>query len=78
VGKKYIKIVYDPVNDWYFSRKYKNNDILLKNIGGTSVSFDTSIDISNKWFYPRYEGEKVHEPVVTNYLIDRSCGVDCW
>lgn len=69
-AKKYIKVVYDPAYNWYFHQKYNNKDHLLKNIGELEVEFDTSGEISKEWFYPRYEDDQIHEPVVSRYLVD--------
>jgi FkbM family methyltransferase len=68
--KKQIKVVYDPVQNWYFNQKYKKENSLSKSMGDTEFQFDTSDTISKEWFYPRYKGEEVHEPAVTRYLVD--------
>jgi len=69
-AKKYIKVVYDPVYNMYFNQKYNNKNHLVKNIGPLEVEFDTSSNISKEWFYPRYKGDQIHEPVVSKYLAD--------
>lgn len=68
--KKYIKIFYDPVQQWLFHRRYDREDTLLMSVGDVDISFDTSHRLSKDWFYPRYEGDQIHEPAATEYLTD--------
>lgn len=61
-------------------RKYRKIERFNVNIGDVSVAFSTEDDLSKLWFFPRYEGGKLHEEPVTlllyDILKDKQCFVD--
>lgn len=42
---------------------------LVLECDGTSVCFDVSNSVSERWFYPRYLGGELHEPAFTRRLL---------
>jgi FkbM family methyltransferase len=51
-----------------FYTKYKGT--LNVKVGGLSVCFETIDPISKAWFYPRYMFGRLHEPAITNLILD--------
>lgn len=43
---------------------------MTKTLGNATVEFDTASRISKNWFFPRYAGDRLHEPAVTGRLCD--------
>lgn len=46
------------------------DDTLVINTPEGSIEFDTSSMTAKRWFYPRYRDGSMHEPVVSQALID--------
>ena len=70
VVKRIYHGIYDGIHssDRIFDLLY--GDTLTINTGGECLEFNTSSMIAKRWFYPRYQDGSVHEPVVSQALID--------
>lgn len=53
------------------SEVYKNRNQWSLQHQGVEVHFDITDSYSKKWFLPRYDHGKIHEPVATDIFIDR-------
>lgn len=51
---------------WKASRK----DTLTVSCDDITVTFDTRSDVAKEWFYPRYLDGSLHEPAMTQELLD--------
>lgn len=61
IYKLYSKLIFIP---------YKNRKTWELNFSGTNLIFDTSDSYSRSWFYPRYRGNNIHEPITTKIFVD--------
>jgi FkbM family methyltransferase len=52
-------------------RKYKNINKWYLKYRGLSLVYDTSDWYSTKWFFPRYDEGRIHEPIATDIFIDQ-------
>ncbi len=52
------------------NNKYKNVNLWQRHIGKIDITFDTSDPYSKIWFYPRYDKDRIHEPVATKLFSD--------
>ena len=50
--------------------KYKNIDEWSLKYRGLNLRYDTSDSYSKKWFFPRYDNNRVHEPLATDIFLD--------
>lgn len=50
---------YKNINNWYLQHRELN------------LVYDTSDRYSKKWFFPRYDEGRIHEPTATNIFIDQ-------
>ncbi len=59
---------------------FENREHYVLTLGDKQVRFSTKDEVANKWFYPRYSGNRLHEPSVTLRLVedirDAHCFVD--
>ncbi|MCX7549365.1 FkbM family methyltransferase [Xanthomarina sp. F2636L] len=65
--------VWDPVQKWYSKGlflPYAKRQTWALHISGTHVVYDTSDAYSRHWFYPRYGGKRLHEPIATKIFTD--------
>jgi FkbM family methyltransferase len=74
--KKYPK----RLTDWLHRRKFSSIRIFEASIGGLNVQFCIEDAYSSSWFFPRYEGGKIHERQVTEMILsslkEDGCFVD--
>lgn len=57
---------------WYYKfleAVYSRKSSLVIEYQDTDFKFDTSTRQSNSWFLPRYRGGKLHEPEISEFLI---------
>lgn len=68
------------VRNRQFMRRYEGKDQHTVSHRGLEVHFATRDLYTKRWFYPRYEGDRVHEPKVTDAILQSlnhdSCFVD--
>lgn len=50
-------------------RKYSSVDQWILERSGLRIRYSTRDWYSKSWFFPRYDGEKIHEPVATDVFI---------
>jgi FkbM family methyltransferase len=69
------------LKQWYFLAKYRSVDCFEVAIDGIKLRFSTEDSYSKLWFFPRYDGGKLHEEPITRLLIENlahaRCFVDC-
>ncbi len=53
-----------------FQATYAKIDFWELNSSGLSLKFHSKDQYSKKWFYPRYDHRKIHEPIATNLFIE--------
>ena len=84
--KKVLKKIFTTLGIWSLARKialktgiirhtsplekYQDIDTWLLNYRGLTLSYDTSDPYSKRWFFPRYDGNRIHEPLATDIFID--------
>ena len=66
------------VQRYFDSRYWKGQfkDQLVVTCRGESVTFDTTTPVAKEWFYPRYVDGRLHEPALTDRLLDLLDGDD--
>lgn len=62
--------VYHPIKRRRSARRYGGVDTVRKTVSDVTIEFDTSTRVSKNWFFPRYAGDRLHEPAVTGRLCD--------
>lgn len=62
--------VYHPLKRAGIRWRYRDVDRLAKQIDGETVEFDVTRRTAANWFLPRYGGDEIHEPAVTQTLVD--------
>ena len=75
------KLGLSKLKQWYFLTKYRSVQCYEANIDGVKLKFSTDDPYSKLWFFPRYDGGKLHEEPMTRLLIadlaHARCFVDC-
>ena len=59
-------------------RIYKNIDRFEVNINNIKVFFSTKDSYSKLWFFPRYDGGRIHEKPVTDLLLETLSASKCF
>jgi FkbM family methyltransferase len=65
-----VKDIFSPKSEKVFQKKYGSINQWILNRRGINVIYSTSDSYSKKWFFPRYDNDKIHEPVATDLFID--------
>jgi FkbM family methyltransferase len=63
---------------WLALWKYRAVDRFEVNINNIKVFFSTEDPYSKHWFFPRYNGGKIHEKKVTELLLEALRGSKCF
>lgn len=48
----------------------QGRQLYVANVCGKSVVFDTSDAYTRRWFFPRYQGGKLHEPAAIRWVVE--------
>jgi FkbM family methyltransferase len=59
-------------------QKYRHHTEFVLNLDDITVIFDTTDPYARQWFYPRYEGGKIHEERVTRMLVEHLKQATCF
>jgi len=57
------------IRSWQFRRRYGHRDRFDLTVGGETFTFTTRHSRSKLWFFPRYDGGRLHEAAVIRLLI---------
>lgn len=68
--KEPLKTIIRKLDDRQFQRKYAHVAEFVLQVEGISIAYATDDFYSKRWFYPRYEGGKIHEEPVVRLLLD--------
>src|SRR4051794_26567660 len=60
-----------------FNKKYRKFKKYVVEIDNIKIVYDTTDKYSKKWFYPRYDDGKIHEPMATRLFIQHINKQDC-
>jgi FkbM family methyltransferase len=74
IGRFYRHNLRRYVDPGYWRGRVK--DELVVTCRGESVTFDTTTPVAKEWFYPRYVDGRLHEPALTERLLDLLDGDD--
>lgn len=65
------------IKAWNFDRLYGKVDSFSFSRMGIDIEYDTSDNYSKRWFYPRYDNGKIHEPIASGIFIENIQEGDC-
>ena len=81
--KGFLKSVLIKLRLYKYARQirmlpYRNIKTHSSTINGITVQFNTSDELSNSWFFPRYSKGRVHEKIITEMLISTLQTATCF
>ena len=60
-----------------FNKKYRRVKKYVLKKGNLKIVYNTTDKYSKKWFYPRYDAGKIHEPMATEFFVKHIHERDC-